>query len=43
MMNDLFKNIKLIGLDVDGVFTDGRIFIDNNGIETKAFHTHDGY
>ena len=43
MMKDLFKNIKLIGLDVDGVFTDGRIYIDNNGIESKAFHTHDGY
>ena len=43
MMHDLFKNIKLIALDVDGVFTDGRIHINNNGIETKSFHTHDGF
>lgn len=29
-------------LDVDGVLTDGRIVLDNQGIETKAFHVRDG-
>ncbi|HKY06754.1 MAG TPA: HAD hydrolase family protein [Candidatus Binatia bacterium] len=29
-------------LDVDGVLTDGRIIIDERGIETKQFHVHDG-
>lgn len=41
-MENLFKNIKLIAFDVDGVFTDGRIYINDAGIESKAFHTQDG-
>ena len=28
--------------DVDGVLTDGRIIIDNQGVETKLFHVRDG-
>ena len=35
--------IRLIGFDVDGVFTDGRFYLSADGIETKAFHTQDGY
>jgi len=42
IMENLFKNIKLIAFDVDGVFTDGRIYINDAGIESKAFHTQDG-
>ncbi|MDZ7619930.1 MAG: HAD hydrolase family protein [Patescibacteria group bacterium] len=34
--------IELILSDVDGVLTDGRIVIDNAGVETKQFHTRDG-
>lgn len=34
--------IELILSDVDGVMTDGRIIFNNEGIETKRFHTHDG-
>lgn len=30
-------------LDVDGVMTDGKIYMDNQGKEIKAFHIHDGY
>ncbi len=30
-------------MDVDGVLSDGRIIIDANGIESKAFDAHDGY
>jgi 3-deoxy-D-manno-octulosonate 8-phosphate phosphatase (KDO 8-P phosphatase) len=35
-------NIKLLILDVDGVLTDGKIYISDNGIETKAFNIQDG-
>lgn len=43
--NDLmakFANIKLLVCDVDGVFSDGRIYLGNDGEELKAFHTRDG-
>ena len=29
-------------LDVDGVLTDGRIILDDRGVETKQFHVRDG-
>lgn len=35
--------IRLLLLDVDGVLTDGRIIIDDRGIETKHFHVRDGH
>jgi 3-deoxy-D-manno-octulosonate 8-phosphate phosphatase (KDO 8-P phosphatase) len=35
--------IKLLVCDVDGVFSDGRIYLGNQGEELKAFHTRDGY
>lgn len=34
---------KLLICDVDGVFSDGRIYLGNQGEELKAFHTRDGY
>ena len=34
--------IKLLLLDVDGVLTDGRIIVDDRGVETKQFHVRDG-
>ena len=37
------KRIKLLLLDVDGVLTDGRIILDNQGNELKAFHVRDGH
>ncbi|MCG7498148.1 3-deoxy-manno-octulosonate-8-phosphatase KdsC [Vibrio sp. Of7-15] len=37
------KDIKLLICDVDGVFSDGRIYMGNNGEELKTFHTRDGY
>ena len=43
---DIFKRaqkIKLFVLDVDGVFSDGRIYLGNDGEELKAFHTKDGF
>ncbi len=40
------KKIKLLLLDVDGVMTDGQIFLIPTGgdatIEAKGFHAHDG-
>ena len=35
--------IKLVVFDVDGVFTDGRIWIDSSGNESKSFHVRDGH
>ena len=35
--------IKLLICDVDGVFSDGRIYLGNDGEELKAFNTRDGY
>lgn len=34
--------IELILADVDGVLTDGRVVINNQGVETKEFHIRDG-
>jgi 3-deoxy-D-manno-octulosonate 8-phosphate phosphatase (KDO 8-P phosphatase) len=36
------KAIKLLLLDVDGVLTDGRIILDDRGVETKHFDVRDG-
>lgn len=42
-LKNIAKNIKLLILDVDGVLTDGRIILDNEGNEFKAFHVRDGH
>jgi 3-deoxy-D-manno-octulosonate 8-phosphate phosphatase (KDO 8-P phosphatase) len=36
-------SIRLVAFDVDGVFTDGRFYLSDDGIESKAFHTQDGF
>lgn len=36
------EKIKLLILDVDGVLTDGTVFIDDDDKEMKAFNIHDG-
>ncbi len=36
------KHIKLVITDVDGVLTDGVIYINSEGQEAKAFHVLDG-
>jgi YrbI family 3-deoxy-D-manno-octulosonate 8-phosphate phosphatase len=36
------QSIELLLCDVDGVLTDGRVILDNQGIETKQFHIRDG-
>ena len=37
------KQIKLLICDVDGVFSDGLVYMGNQGEELKTFHTRDGY
>ena len=37
------EDIKLISLDVDGVLSDGRITITDQGWEMKEFDVHDGH
>ncbi len=39
---NLIKNIKLVIMDVDGVLTDGTIYLNTQGYETKAFNVLDG-
>jgi len=36
------KRVKMVIFDVDGVLTDGAIYLDDRGVETKVFHVHDG-
>jgi YrbI family 3-deoxy-D-manno-octulosonate 8-phosphate phosphatase len=36
------RSISLMLSDVDGVLTDGQIVLDNQGMESKAFHVRDG-
>jgi 3-deoxy-D-manno-octulosonate 8-phosphate phosphatase (KDO 8-P phosphatase) len=36
------KNIKCLICDLDGVLTDGLLYIDNHFNESKTFHIHDG-
>jgi len=39
----LAAKIKLLLFDVDGVLTDGRLFLGDDGQEYKAFHSRDGH
>jgi len=41
-LDERCQQIELILADVDGVLTDGRLVVDNQGIETKQFHIRDG-
>ena len=36
------KQIKLLLLDVDGVMTDGGMYFNESGDQSKKYHTHDG-
>lgn len=40
---DLASNIKLLIFDVDGVLTDGSLFLGDDGQEYKAFNSLDGH
>lgn len=45
-MQDILERaaqVRLVIFDVDGVLTDGSLFLDDNGVEYKAFHSRDGH
>lgn len=42
-LRDKMRRIRILILDVDGVLTDGGIFIDDEGRETKRFDVRDGH
>ncbi len=35
--------LRLLAFDLDGVFTDGRFYLSDDGVESKAFNTQDGF
>lgn len=37
------EKIKVVIFDVDGVLTDGRLYLTEEGKEIKAFHSRDGH
>ncbi len=37
------EKVKMLGLDVDGVMTDGRLLYHDDGTESKAFDVRDGH
>jgi 3-deoxy-D-manno-octulosonate 8-phosphate phosphatase (KDO 8-P phosphatase) len=39
---EVYRNLRLVIFDVDGVLTDGTIAIDARGVETKFFNVRDG-
>lgn len=42
-LEERLARVELLLLDVDGVLTDGRVVIDDRGVETKAFDVTDGH
>lgn len=42
-IKEKLRKVKLLILDVDGVMTDGRIIMDNEGCEMKNFDVRDGH
>ena len=43
MSLEKLPGVRLIAFDVDGVFTDGRFYLSDAGVESKSFHTQDGF
>ena len=42
-LKEKLKKIKMLMLDVDGVMTDGRIIMDDEGHQLKNFNVRDGH
>lgn len=40
---DRARQVRLLVLDVDGVLSDGRLYYQADGQETKTFYIHDGH
>ena len=41
--NSKLATLRLVAFDIDGVFTDGRFYLSDDGVESKAFNTQDGF
>jgi len=41
--NSTISALRLVAFDIDGVFTDGRFTLSDDGVESKAFNTQDGF
>lgn len=37
------RRVRLVIFDVDGVLTDGRLYLSDDGTELKSFHIRDGH
>ena len=42
VLRERAANIRMLVLDVDGVLTDGKLYFDHQGNESKAFNARDG-
>ncbi len=42
-IRELAAHVQLVIFDVDGVFTDGRLYYGADGEELKSFHVRDGH
>ncbi len=42
-LQDIARHIELVIFDVDGVLTDGSLFLGDDGQEYKAFNSRDGH
>lgn len=42
-IDERLARVELLLFDVDGVLTDGRVVLDDRGVETKAFDVTDGH
>jgi 3-deoxy-D-manno-octulosonate 8-phosphate phosphatase (KDO 8-P phosphatase) len=42
ILKEKASRIKMLILDVDGTLTDGGIYIDTNGVQSKKFNVRDG-
>ncbi|MFQ6021653.1 MAG: KdsC family phosphatase [Acidiferrobacterales bacterium] len=43
MVRELAAKVRVVVFDVDGVLTDGKLLMDDDGKEYKAFHSRDGH
>ena len=41
-LKEKFQNLKLLALDFDGIFTDGSVYVDQNGVESVRCSRKDG-
>jgi len=41
-VTELWRRVRMVVLDVDGVLTDGRLYYGDDGTTFRSFHVHDG-